>query len=173
VNFLLPPHEFREGWGGVKNLRLLQGLIYQQCTGLIGRCWFYEGGIGIVTKCLEGLSNWRGRVRKSLWAVAVEETGGTVKSAFYRYKVRIHVLDDRTIAKYFPFHHPTPVAARVANWQKNRFIFPPGPFSGFVAPGRKVDRIFGVFSLWLAKLVILCPVDRSDTVVVLTINYAD
>jgi hypothetical protein len=37
-----------------------------------------------------------------------------VKSAFYRYKVRIHVLDDRAmIAKCFTFHHPTPVAARV------------------------------------------------------------
>ena len=28
VNFLLPPREFGEGWGGVKNLRLLQGLRY-------------------------------------------------------------------------------------------------------------------------------------------------
>jgi hypothetical protein len=27
VNFLLPPREFGEGWGGVKNLRLLQGLL--------------------------------------------------------------------------------------------------------------------------------------------------
>ena len=26
VNFLLPDREFGEGWGGVKNLRLLQGL---------------------------------------------------------------------------------------------------------------------------------------------------
>ena len=30
VNFLLPDREFGEGWGGVKNLRLLQGLLY--CT---------------------------------------------------------------------------------------------------------------------------------------------
>jgi hypothetical protein len=29
VNFLLPPREFGEGWGGVKNLRLLQGLLYR------------------------------------------------------------------------------------------------------------------------------------------------
>ncbi|WP_445246906.1 hypothetical protein [Microcoleus sp. OTE_8_concoct_300] len=29
VNFLLPDREFGEGWGGVKNLRLLQGLLYQ------------------------------------------------------------------------------------------------------------------------------------------------
>jgi hypothetical protein len=28
VNFLLPNREFGEGWGGVKNLRLLQGLLY-------------------------------------------------------------------------------------------------------------------------------------------------
>jgi hypothetical protein len=28
VNFLLPDREFGEGWGGVKNLRLLQGLLY-------------------------------------------------------------------------------------------------------------------------------------------------
>jgi hypothetical protein len=28
VNFLLPPRGFGEGWGGVKNLRLLQGLLY-------------------------------------------------------------------------------------------------------------------------------------------------
>jgi hypothetical protein len=28
VNFLLPPRDFGEGWGGVKNLRLLQGLLY-------------------------------------------------------------------------------------------------------------------------------------------------
>jgi hypothetical protein len=28
VNFLLPPREFGEGWGGVKKLRLLQGLLY-------------------------------------------------------------------------------------------------------------------------------------------------
>ena len=27
VNFLLPNREFEEGWGGVKNLRLLQGLL--------------------------------------------------------------------------------------------------------------------------------------------------
>jgi len=27
VNFLLPNREFGEGWGGVKNLRLLQGLL--------------------------------------------------------------------------------------------------------------------------------------------------
>ncbi len=27
VNFLLPPRGFGEGWGGVKNLRLLQGLL--------------------------------------------------------------------------------------------------------------------------------------------------
>jgi len=27
VNFLLPPRDFGEGWGGVKNLRLLQGLL--------------------------------------------------------------------------------------------------------------------------------------------------
>jgi hypothetical protein len=27
VNFLLPPREFGEGWGGVKNLRLLQELL--------------------------------------------------------------------------------------------------------------------------------------------------
>ncbi len=27
VNFLLPPRELGEGWGGVKNLRLLQGLL--------------------------------------------------------------------------------------------------------------------------------------------------
>ena len=34
VNFLLPPQGIGEGWGGVKNLRLLQGLLY--CTRL--RC---------------------------------------------------------------------------------------------------------------------------------------
>ena len=28
VNFLLPPREFGEGWGGVNKLRLLQGLLY-------------------------------------------------------------------------------------------------------------------------------------------------
>ena len=28
VNFLLPPQGIGEGWGGVKNLRLLQGLLY-------------------------------------------------------------------------------------------------------------------------------------------------
>ncbi len=28
VNFLLPDRGFGEGWGGVKNLRLLQGLLY-------------------------------------------------------------------------------------------------------------------------------------------------
>jgi hypothetical protein len=28
VNFLLPDREFGEGWGGVKKLRLLQGLLY-------------------------------------------------------------------------------------------------------------------------------------------------
>jgi len=28
VNFLLPRSEFGEGWGGVKKLRLLQGLLY-------------------------------------------------------------------------------------------------------------------------------------------------
>jgi hypothetical protein len=28
VNFLLPNREFGEGGGGVKNLRLLQGLLY-------------------------------------------------------------------------------------------------------------------------------------------------
>jgi len=28
VNFLLPDRDFGEGWGGVKNLRLLQGLLY-------------------------------------------------------------------------------------------------------------------------------------------------
>ena len=27
VNFLLPPRTRGEGWGGVKNLRLLQGLL--------------------------------------------------------------------------------------------------------------------------------------------------
>ena len=27
VNFLLPPLGFGKGWGGVKNLRLLQGLL--------------------------------------------------------------------------------------------------------------------------------------------------
>ena len=27
VNFLLPNRGFGEGWGGVKNLRLLQGLL--------------------------------------------------------------------------------------------------------------------------------------------------
>ncbi len=27
VNFLLPPQGIGEGWGGVKNLRLLQGLL--------------------------------------------------------------------------------------------------------------------------------------------------
>ncbi len=29
VNFLLPNRGFGEGWGGVKNLRLLQGLLYE------------------------------------------------------------------------------------------------------------------------------------------------
>ena len=29
MNFLLPPREFGEGWGGVKNLQLLQGLLYE------------------------------------------------------------------------------------------------------------------------------------------------
>ena len=29
VNFLLPPRGFGEGWGGVKLLRFLQGLLYQ------------------------------------------------------------------------------------------------------------------------------------------------
>ena len=28
MNFLLPPRTRGEGWGGVKNLRLLQGLLY-------------------------------------------------------------------------------------------------------------------------------------------------
>jgi len=28
VNFLLPNRGFGEGWGGIKNLRLLQGLLY-------------------------------------------------------------------------------------------------------------------------------------------------
>ena len=28
VNFLLPDRGFGEGWGGVKKLRLLQGLLY-------------------------------------------------------------------------------------------------------------------------------------------------
>ena len=28
VNFLLPPQGIGEGWGGVKILRLLQGLLY-------------------------------------------------------------------------------------------------------------------------------------------------
>ncbi len=28
MNFLLPDREFGEGWGGVKKLRLLQGLLY-------------------------------------------------------------------------------------------------------------------------------------------------
>src|ERR687886_1340609 len=28
VNFLLPPRTRGEGWGGVKNLQLLQGLLY-------------------------------------------------------------------------------------------------------------------------------------------------
>ena len=28
VNFLLPDREFGEGWGGVKDLRLLQGFLY-------------------------------------------------------------------------------------------------------------------------------------------------
>ena len=28
VNFLLPDREFGDGWGGVKNLRLLQELLY-------------------------------------------------------------------------------------------------------------------------------------------------
>ena len=34
VNFLLPPRTRGEGWGGVKNLRLLQGLLYkiEDCT---------------------------------------------------------------------------------------------------------------------------------------------
>jgi len=27
VNFLLPPREFGKNWGGVKKLRLLQGLL--------------------------------------------------------------------------------------------------------------------------------------------------
>ena len=30
VNFLLPPRTRGEGWGGVKNLRLLQGLLYDK-----------------------------------------------------------------------------------------------------------------------------------------------
>ena len=30
VNFLLPNRGFGEGWGGVKNLRLLQELLYLQ-----------------------------------------------------------------------------------------------------------------------------------------------
>ena len=30
MNFLLPDREFGEGWGGVKNLRLLQRLLYTQ-----------------------------------------------------------------------------------------------------------------------------------------------
>ncbi|MEG4806790.1 hypothetical protein QUA79_04710 [Microcoleus sp. F8-D1] len=30
VSFLLPPRCLGEGWGGVKNLRLLQGLLYNQ-----------------------------------------------------------------------------------------------------------------------------------------------
>ncbi|WP_445250293.1 hypothetical protein [Microcoleus sp. OTE_8_concoct_300] len=30
MNFLLPPQGIGEGWGGVKNLRLLQGLLYTQ-----------------------------------------------------------------------------------------------------------------------------------------------
>src|SRR4028119_1697706 len=29
VNFLLSPQGIGEGWGGVKNLRLLQGLLYK------------------------------------------------------------------------------------------------------------------------------------------------
>jgi hypothetical protein len=35
VNFLPPPRRFREGWGGVKNLRLLQGLL--QYRYFVGR----------------------------------------------------------------------------------------------------------------------------------------
>jgi hypothetical protein len=46
-----------------------------------------------------------------------EDAQGILQLAidFYGYKVRIHVLCDRAIGKCFSFHHPTPVAARVAN----------------------------------------------------------
>jgi hypothetical protein len=37
VNFLLPPREFGEGWSGVKNLRLLQGLLYRKKPGFISQ----------------------------------------------------------------------------------------------------------------------------------------
>jgi len=42
VNFLLPPREFGEGWGGVKNLQLLQGLLYRfkiEELGMTYRLW--------------------------------------------------------------------------------------------------------------------------------------
>ena len=35
VNLLLPPRGFGEGWGGVKNLRLLQELLYLRLNTLI------------------------------------------------------------------------------------------------------------------------------------------
>jgi hypothetical protein len=46
-----------------------------------------------------------------------EDAQGILQLAidFYGYKVRIHVLGDRAIGKCFSFHHPTLVAARVAN----------------------------------------------------------
>jgi len=48
---------------------------------------------------------------------ASEDAQGILQLAidFYGYKVRIHVLCDRTIGKRFSFDHPTPVTARVAN----------------------------------------------------------
>ena len=36
VNFLLPPRGFGEGWGGVKMLRLLQGLLYLLFNVIVG-----------------------------------------------------------------------------------------------------------------------------------------
>jgi hypothetical protein len=35
VNFLLPPRTRGEGWGGVKNLRLLQELLYRKKPSFI------------------------------------------------------------------------------------------------------------------------------------------
>src|SRR5205823_4384169 len=68
-----------------------------------------------------------------------------------RYEVAVQQLGDRGILERLVLHHVAPVARRVADRKKDRFVLAARAFERVVAPGMPVDRIARVLQeIWAA-----------------------
>jgi len=72
------------------------------------------------------------------------DVGALLAVDLYRDEMVVEELGDRGILERLAFHHVAPVAGRVADREKNGFVFAGGFGEGFIAPGIPIDGVLGV-----------------------------